>query len=96
MTNKQVIINFLNGKAGHTPTRTIHGKDYNYEGQTLKSNGQELINYNTIIAYFEKEKLFINIKKYSQTTSTIQNILKEQVKNYISEENIIFYEGGAM
>ena len=73
MTNIQVIKNFLNKKAGHTPLRTtLNG----YEEMTLKSNGLELINYSTRIAYHQDNKLYININKYSRTTSKIQSQLR--------------------
>lgn len=74
MTNIEVIKNFLNKKPGHTPLRTtLKG----YEEMTLKSNGLELINYSTRIAYHQDNVLYINTKKYSRTTSKIQSQLKE-------------------
>lgn len=74
MTNIEVIKRFLNKKAGHTPLRTtLNG----YEEMTLKSNGLELINYSTRIAYHQDNTLYINTKKYSRTTSKIQSQLKE-------------------
>lgn len=86
MNNIEVIKRFLNKRAGHTPTRiTMNG----YKAQTLKTNGLELINYNTRIAYHEDNKLYINISKYSRTTSKIQSQLKELA----SEFDIVEYEG---
>ena len=76
MSNEKVILQFLEGKAGHTPTRDILNGVYVYKGQTLKTNGCELINYNTRIAYIENGVLFLNVKKYSVTTSKIQNNIR--------------------
>lgn len=76
MTNRQVIENFINKRAGHTPKRTINSL-YMYEGMTLRSNGLELINYQTRIAYHQDNKLYLNINKYSVTTSKIQSLIKK-------------------
>ena len=76
MSNELVITAFLEGKAAHTPTREIINGIYSYKGQTLKSNGLELINYSTRIAYHENGKLYLNTKKYSTTTSKIQTWIK--------------------
>lgn len=75
MRNRQVIENFINKKAGHTPKRMINAM-YMYEGMTLKSNGLELINYSTRIAFHQDNKLYLNINKYSVTTSKIQSLIK--------------------
>ena len=76
MSNEKVILQFLDKRAGHTPTRDITNGIYTYKGQTLKTNGLELINYSTIIAFWEDDKLHINTHKYSTTTSKIQSKLK--------------------
>lgn len=76
MSNENVILAFLNKKAAHTPTRDIINGVFMYKGQTLKTNGLELINYSTRIAYHENDKLYLNIKKYSSTTSHIQSKLR--------------------
>lgn len=76
MTNEKVILQFLDKKAGHTPNRDITNGVYVYKGCTLKTNGLELINYSTRIAYWQSGKLYINIHKYSSTTSHIQSKLK--------------------
>ena len=86
MNNIEVIKKFLNKKPGHTPLRiTMNG----YKEQTLKTNGLELINYNTRIAYHQNNKLYINISKYSRTTSKIQSQLKELASGF----EIVEYEG---
>ena len=85
MNNIEVIKKFLNKKSGHTPLRiTMNG----YKEMTLKTNGLELINYSTRIAYHQDNKLYINISKYSRTTSKIQSQLKELAYNY----DIVEYE----
>jgi len=76
MSNEKVIIRFLDKRAGHTPTRNIVNGVYVYKGQTLKTNGLELINYSTRIAYWCNDILYVNTKKYSSTTSHIQSKLK--------------------
>ena len=86
MNNIEVIKNFLNKRAGQTPTRiTMNG----YKEMTLKTNGLELINYSTRIAYHQDNKLYINISKYSRTTSKIQSQLKELASGF----EIVEYEG---
>ena len=86
MNNIEVIKRFLNKQQGHTPTRiTMNG----YKEQTLKTNGLELINYSTRIAYHQNNKLYINISKYSRTTSKIQSQLKELASGF----EIVEYEG---
>ena len=85
MNNIEVIKRFLNKQPGHTPTRiTMNG----YKEQTLKTDGLELINYSTRIAYHQNNKLYINILKYSKTTSKIQSQLKKLAYNY----DIVEYE----
>lgn len=92
MSNEKVILAFLDGKAAHTPTRNIINGVFTYKGQTLKTDGVELINYSTKIAYKEGGKLFLNVKKYSSTTSHIQSMLKRLANNYNFE--IVEYNGG--
>ena len=85
MNNIEVIKRFLNKQPGHTPTRiTMNG----YKEQTLKTDGLELINYSTRIAYHQDNKLYINISKYSRTTSKIQSQLKELASGF----EIVEYE----
>ena len=86
MNNIEVIKKFLNKQLGHTPLRiTMNG----YKEMTLKTNGLELINYSTRIAYHQDNKLYINISKYSKTTSKIQSQLKELASGF----EIVEYEG---
>lgn len=93
MNNEKVIKRFLEKRAGKTPTREIQNGCYTYKGETLKTNGLELINYSTRIAFHQDNKLYINIGHYSRTTSKIQTLLKRlaEEKNFViieyKEEN---------
>lgn len=89
MTNEQVIRNFLKGYEGKTPLRTISGS-YN-QGRTLYTEGNKLINYSTTIAYIENNTLHLNIKKYSVTTSKLQNIIDRLSRGH--GYTPIYYEG---
>ena len=77
MTNLQVINKFLNREEGRTNKRQILNGYYYYEGRTLQTDGTDLINYTTKIAYFDNDNiLHLNKTKYSATTSKIQNQLE--------------------
>ena len=82
MTNENVIKTFLEKKQARTPLRTIINGYYSYKGRTLWTRDNELINYNTRIAYIEDNTLYINVKKYSNTTSHIQSKIKRLGKEY--------------
>ena len=75
MSNEKVISLFLEGKQGKTPNRKINGV-YVYEGRTLQTIDNILYNYNTRIAKLENNIVYLNIDKYSRTTSTIQNMIR--------------------
>ena len=78
MTNQEVITRFLNRERGQTNKRQILNGVFYYEGRTLQTDGTDLINYTTKIAYFDKDNiLHLNRTKYSATTSKIQNQLKQ-------------------
>ena len=91
MSNEQVILQFLEKKEAHTPTREIPNGYFIYKGRTLTSTGNKLINYNTIISYWEDNKLYLNIKKYSITTSKIQSKIKYLA--FTKNIDIIEYQG---
>ena len=77
MTNLQVINKFLNRERGQTNKRQILNGYYYFEGRTLQTDGTDLINYTTKIAYFDNDNiLHLNQTKYSATTSKIQNQLE--------------------
>ena len=82
MSNENVIKNFLEKKQAKTPLRTIINGYYSYKGRTLWTRDNELINYTTRIAYIEDNTLYINVKKYSSTTSKIQSKIKYLGKEY--------------
>lgn len=77
MTNQEVISKFLNRERGATNKRQILNGYYYYEGRTLQTDGTDLINYSTKIAYFDNDNiLHLNKTKYSVTTSKIQSQLE--------------------
>lgn len=77
MTNQEVITRFLNRERGQTNKRQILNGIFYYEGRTLQTDGTDLINYTTKIAYFDNDNiLHLNKTKYSATTSKIQNQLE--------------------
>ena len=77
MTNQEVITRFLNRERGQTNKRQILNGVFYYEGRTLQTDGTDLINYKTKIAYFDNDNiLHLNKTKYSVTTSKIQNQLE--------------------
>lgn len=68
MRNDQVIKAFLNKK---------YGKSSN---GNLISRGVTLTNYDTDLAYHDNEKIYVNIRKFSMTTSRIQKELIKRIK----------------
>lgn len=95
MKNENVIKKFLEREHAQTPLRTINNYYNSYKGRTLWTRGNiynkhELMNYNTRIAYIQDNNLYINTKKYSSTTSKIQNKLKDLAKN--TSYNIVEYQ----
>lgn len=79
MSNETVLKNFLNKKHGQTNLRDIINGYYTYKGRTLHTEEDKdhfkLINYSTVIAYIKDNKLYLNVNKYSTTTSKIQSKL---------------------
>lgn len=90
MKNEDVIKKFLEREQAKTSLRTIVNGYYSYKGRTLWTRENELINYNTRIAYIEGNNLYINVKKYSSTTSHIQSKLKQLAS--LTSYNIIEYQ----
>ena len=83
MSNETVIRRFLEHQTGHTATRNIANGVYTYKGQTLATDGLKLVNYSTVIArHINNNVIEINVKKYSVTTTKIQNKLKQLAKEY--------------
>ena len=76
MSNEKVMRRFLEHQTGHTATRNITNGVYTYQGQTLATDGLKLVNYSTVIArHINNNVVEINVKKYSVTTTKIQNKL---------------------
>ena len=82
MSNEEVIKLFLNHQEAHTPTRNIQNGIYTYKGQTLHTDGYNLINYSTKIAEWTGDIIELNTKKYSVTTTKIQNKIRQLAKEY--------------
>lgn len=83
MSNETVMRRFLEHQAGHTATRNITNGVYTYQGQTLATDGLKLVNYSTVIArHINNNVVEINAKKYSVTTTKIQNKLIRLAKEY--------------
>lgn len=76
MSNEKVIKEFLNGNQAKTQKREILNGCYTYEGRTLWTKDNILVNYSTNMARLEGNKLYLNVKKYSVTTSKIQSMIK--------------------
>jgi hypothetical protein len=76
MSNENVIKTFLSGGQAKTPLRTIQNGYYSYKGRTLYTEENNLINYRTTIATLKDNKLYLNINKYSNTTSHIQSKIR--------------------
>lgn len=73
MTNQDVLELFINKRSGHT--------------LNLRTNGSELINYDTCIAKWVVNEIAIDLTKYSRTTTRIVNKLKE----LLDKSNIKYY-----
>lgn len=89
MTNQEVIKAFLNRQEAKTPKRLIQYGYFMQEGRTLYTNTYidknhntviELVNYATPIARIENNMIYLNLNKYSTTTSKIQSQLKSALE----------------
>ena len=81
MSNEKVINLFLDRKQGKTAKRNIVFGCYVCEGRTLQTIDNILYNYNTKIAKLENNIVYLNIDKYSRTTTKIQNMIRYLAKN---------------
>lgn len=77
MSNRDVIKAFAKRQPARTGLRNIvaDGGYRVYKGRTLESDGRELVNYSTVIARWDGDKVWLNKNKYSVTTSKIQGTL---------------------
>lgn len=73
-TNENVLRAFLKGENA-----------ISYNGNLFVC-GHKLVNYYTTIAYLEYDILWINLKKYSRTTTTITNKL---ISIIVNERNAV-------
>lgn len=91
MTNIEVIKRFLRGEQGQTAKRVLAT---GAEGRTLYTEGNKLINYNTVIAELrgdtEGKELEVNATRYSKTTSKIQTELIRQANQLRREGKQLF------
>lgn len=78
MTNEEVIIQFYKGKSA--------------KSLNLLTDGIVLYNYNTKIAYKSENLLYLNLTKYSKTTSNIQTKLNKLAKEFYSPEKIKYFK----
>lgn len=75
MRNQEVINNFFAG--------AIKGQSSNGNLKIKIENGiRFLVNYSTVLAVIENKHLTLNLTKYSQTTSKIQNCILNSLKPY--------------
>ena len=75
MKNQKVINNFFSGFE--------KGKSSNGNLRIKVENGvYSLINYSTVLAVIENKHLTLNLTKYSQTTTRIQNCILNSLKPY--------------
>ena len=81
MNNLEVVKKFLNGEQGATAKRTLATGG---TGRTLYTQGNKLINYNTVIATLngteeQTKEVEVDATYYSNTTSKIQTSIIKQV-----------------
>jgi hypothetical protein len=67
MRNDEVITKFIMGESAHSSNKN------------LRTDGEKLINYNTVIAQKIGRTIVVSSTKYSSTTSKIQNQLKRAI-----------------
>lgn len=71
-TNDKVIEMFVNRE----------GINATNHSESLRIVGDKLFNYNTVIAQYHDDKLYINETKYSVTTTKLVNKVKKEAYNY--------------
>ena len=52
---------------------------YKAKSAHLKSEGDKLLSYDTVIAYRHNFKLYVDTRRYSNTTSKHQRLLKDEL-----------------
>lgn len=76
MRNQEVINNFF---SGFEKGKSSNG---NLRIETNSNKDRSLVNYNTVLAVIENKHLKLNLTKYSQTTTRIQNCILNSLKPY--------------
>ena len=76
MANIDIIHAFINHKRAKTALRDIpYNGYYIAKGRSLESTGDKLYSYDTVIARWSGDKVELNTKKYSSSTSRVQSAL---------------------
>lgn len=76
MANIDIIHAFINHKQAKTALRDIpYNGYYIAKGRSLESTGEKLYSYDTVIARWSGDKVELNTKKYSSSTSRVQSSL---------------------
>lgn len=75
MTTQEVVKQFLARKSAHTPKRYFMWGGY---GSSISTDGEKLYSYSTPIAEWRGDSVAINSKKYSNTTSKQQGMLRRE------------------
>ena len=94
MTNEKVIRSFLNNRMGHTPKRqTVYGDTVSTLWTTHEGDTLVLMNYRTVIAKWDERwqnnKIKLNTKKYSVTTTKIQRMIERICEEYDIEIEVM-------
>ena len=80
--NVKVIGAFLEHKKATSGTRLIEDRCYHLsKGASISTDGQKLYSYWTIIAEWDGDKVLVNNKKYSNTTTLQQHDLALMLSN---------------
>lgn len=66
----------------------IHREIAKSNSGNVLSTGNKLYSYRTCIAEYNDGNLYVNLTKYSITTSRHQSLLLRNVQNYIPVQNI--------
>lgn len=76
MANIDIVNSFINHKTAKTALRDIpYNGYYIARGRSLESTGDELYSYDTVIARWNGDRVELNTKKYSSSTSRVQSAL---------------------
>lgn len=80
--NNDFIEYFVNGGREQKSCNNLHIKE------------DKLFNYNTVIAELKEDGMYINMSKYSKSTSRIQNVLLEEAEyRYRCSKKVVILTG---